>query len=146
MRVITLAKLKFFERCFFCDTVGHLSQIFDSIQSVSHLYFNGEEKRWGKGVDGSDTGNRSRLTGISRHQITMSKGQEPPHHGEEHPRAEECWGKDKERVLPFKVHHSGKDILQKPTLEHGIKRKTKLDIELPREKKTCSIYIYQTVS
>ncbi len=53
-------------------------------------------------MDGSDTGDGARpVVGVMRLQVTMSKGQEPPDHGKEHPGAEEGRGEDEEGVLPL---------------------------------------------
>lgn len=70
-------------------------------------------------MDGGDTGDGARLVaGVTRLQVSMSKGQEPPDHRKEHPGAEEGRGEDEEGVLPLQVHHGGENILQEATLKH----------------------------
>lgn len=69
-------------------------------------------------MNGGDAGDGAGLSvWIPGLQVPMSKGQQPPDHGEEHPRAEEGRGEDEEGVLPLQVHHGGEDILQEATLE-----------------------------
>lgn len=97
-----------FKLSWYCSRLGHWL--------VSYLNLNGEEKSRCEGVNGSDTRHRPGLVGISRLQITVSERQEPPNHGKEHPRAEECWSEDEEGMLPFQVHHCGEHILEKPAL------------------------------
>ena len=68
-------------------------------------------------MDGSDARNRARgATGVTGLQISMSEGQQPPDHSEEHPGAQEGRGEDEEGVLPLQVHHSGENVLQETTL------------------------------
>lgn len=55
---------------------------------------------------------------VPRLQVAVGEGQEPPHHGEQHPGAEEGRGEDEGGVLPLQVHHGGEDILQESTLRH----------------------------
>ena len=58
--------------------------------NTSHLDFNGEEEGRSEGVDGSDAGDRARLAvRVTRLQVSMGEGQEPPDHSEEHPGTEE---------------------------------------------------------
>lgn len=69
-------------------------------------------------MDGSDAWDGARLAvGVAGLQVSMSEGQKPPDHSEEHPGAEEGRGEDEEGVLPLQVHHGGEDILQEPTLK-----------------------------
>lgn len=74
-------------------------------------------------MDGSDAGDGARLAvGVAGLQVSVSEGQEPPDHSEEHPGAEEGRGEDEEGVLPLQVHHGGEDVLQEPTLKPTDKR------------------------
>lgn len=67
-------------------------------------------------MDGGDAGHRTRVVWVTGLQVSMSEGQEPPDHREEHPGAEEGRGEDEEGVLPLQVHHGGEDVLQEATL------------------------------
>lgn len=54
--------------------------------SGSHLDLYGEEEGRGEGVNGSDAGDRAGLSiWIPGFQVPVSKGQQPPDHGKEHP-------------------------------------------------------------
>lgn len=70
-------------------------------------------------MDGGDAGDGARLAvGVAGLQVSVSEGQEPPDHSEQHPGAEEGRGEDEEGVLPLQVHHGSENILQEPTLKH----------------------------
>lgn len=74
-------------------------------------------------MDGGDAGDGARLgVGVTRLQVSVSEGQEPPDHSEQHPGAEEGRGEDEQRVLPLQVHHGGEDVLQEATLKHTKKK------------------------
>lgn len=73
-------------------------------------------------MDGCDTGDWARLAvGVAGLQVSVSEGEEPPDHSEEHPGAEEGRGEDEEGVLPLQVHHGGENVLQEATLNHTTK-------------------------
>lgn len=73
-------------------------------------------------MDGCDAGDWARLpVGVAGLQVSVSEGEEPPDHSEEHPGAEEGGGEDEEGVLPLQVHHGGENILQEATLNHTTK-------------------------
>lgn len=73
-------------------------------------------------MDGCDAGDWARLTvGVAGLQVSVSEGEEPPDHSEEHPGAEEGGGEDQEGVLPLQVHHGGENVLQEATLNHTTK-------------------------
>lgn len=84
-------------------------------------------------MDGGDTGDGARLCVlVPGLQVSVSEGQEPPGHGEEHPGAEEGRGEDEERVLPLQVHHGSEDVLQEAAL-----RQEQTNIALSRSNKLC---------
>lgn len=73
-------------------------------------------------MDGCDAGDWARLAvGVAGLQVSVSEGEEPPDHSEEHPGAEEGRGEDEEGVLPLQVHHGGENVLQEATLNHTTK-------------------------